>query len=363
MRNFHIPTRLAPLWVGLLLLGAGIAGLRAQDPNQPATPAPVEDHSTKPAGPGEFSQVELLKSYLRVREQLHAAELAIVNSRVETEATNRAQAAGIAEKLDAIKSAMTAERERQQAEALRANSEIERQQREAQQANRAVLWIAAAFGGTGLLAILFTALFQWRAMNRITEVLTPPSQWAAPTAPGLLAAEAGGPSGLAVGHSNQRMLAVIERMEQRIFELEHTAQPSAVATAESPKPADASRRPSALAENMARVDTLLTKGRLLLNHSKPREAAACYDEILALKPNHPEALLKKGVALERLQLDLEALRYYDRAIEVDRDMTLAYLYKGGVCNRQQRFEEALACYEQALRSEEAVKQVTVDGRS
>ncbi len=72
--------------------------------------------------------------------------------------------------------------------------------------------------------------------------------------------------------------------------------------------------------------------------------------MLALDPNHTEALVKKGAALERLHKLNEAIECYDRAIAVDGSMTTAYLYKGGLYNRLERFKEALQCYEKALRT-------------
>lgn len=76
------------------------------------TPAPAKTSTAD-----ELGQAELLKSYLHVREQLHTAEVAIANNRLEAEAAARAQAAAIAEKLDSIKTVIATERERQQAEA------------------------------------------------------------------------------------------------------------------------------------------------------------------------------------------------------------------------------------------------------
>jgi tetratricopeptide (TPR) repeat protein len=112
----------------------------------------------------------------------------------------------------------------------------------------------------------------------------------------------------------------------------------------------------ALSEQGARIGMLLSRGRSFLEANKAREALTCFDEILKLDFNHPEALVRRGAALERLKQDEEAIQCYDRAIKVDPKMTLAYLHKGGVCNRLQRYEEALRCYEQALRVEEEEKQ-------
>ena len=98
-----------------VFLVAGHGELRGQ-PSADTPPA-------KSSNLDDLSQAELLKSYLQVRDQLHATQLAIANSRAETEANARAQATAISEKLEAIKSAMEAERQRTQVESLRANAE------------------------------------------------------------------------------------------------------------------------------------------------------------------------------------------------------------------------------------------------
>jgi tetratricopeptide (TPR) repeat protein len=153
-------------------------------------------------------------------------------------------------------------------------------------------------------------------------------------------------------------MTAVERMEKRIYELEHTASPAVsvtAATAASSTPAndtEARRAASPVSEQASRITGLLGKGRSLLAAGKAKEAVACYNEILKLDINHPEALVRRGAALERLKQDDEAIQCYDRAIKADRKMTLAYLYKGGVCNRLERYEEALKCYELALQVEE-----------
>lgn len=358
MKNIATFSGFAALCAAILFLGAGHGALRAQAPTD-AVPA-------KAATAEELGQIELLKSYLRAQEQLHAAQLALANNRVEAEATARAQAAVIAQKIDALKSAMDAERERQQAELRRVNAEREREQAEAQRANRTVLWIAATFGCVGLLAMLFTPLFQSRAINRLVEAAARRPQLSAPTPQGLLAGDASAASEQTVALSNQRLLTVIDRMERRILELEHTAIPAVhplppVSVAPSngnstngnpPNGSEPARRANAASDQAAWIGVLLSKGKLMLAANKAKEAIVSYDEILKFDEQHTEALVRKGVALERLKQDHEALRCYDRAIEIDRKMTLAYLYKGGVCNRLQRYEEALECYEQALHAEE-----------
>jgi tetratricopeptide (TPR) repeat protein len=352
MPNFAKLSRFGASCAALLALIAGPGMMRAQ----PAEESP----STKTTNPEAMSQADLLKSYLTVREQLQAAQMAIVNNRLEAEATARAQAATITAKLDAINLTMGAERKLQQAQADRAEYERERQLVETQQSNRNILWMAAAFGGLGLLTMLLTALFHWRAINRMANVMAlGPAQLPAPGQSGLLTTETGANLGESVALSGQRMMSVIDRMERRIFELEHTAV-NPPPTGSTP-PFSSSMESASVAEMAAAIGQpawiaeLLGQGRSLLHSNQAREAVACFDEILKLDPHHAEALVRKGSALERLKQDHEALEYYDRAIEADRKMTIAYLSKGGVCNRLERYEEAAECYEQALQTQEAVK--------
>jgi tetratricopeptide (TPR) repeat protein len=149
-------------------------------------------------------------------------------------------------------------------------------------------------------------------------------------------------------------------MEQRISELEHTAEPplpaaSAEPAGETDFPQRAAAADTAANDQAALITALLGKGWSLYNRNRAAEAVACYDEILKLDGNHPEALVKKGAALEQLKQDHEALQCYDRAIKADPRMAIAYLSKGRVCNRLQRYDEALECYEHALpaRAEES----------
>jgi tetratricopeptide (TPR) repeat protein len=363
MKFFAQPLR--SLALSLLLSSAGFA---ADSPPPAAKPAAADDAAQQAA-----HQAELLKSYLKVREELHATQLAIVNNRV----------AGVTEKLDAIRLAMEAERERTQIEAQRQAAERERQQAETQRSNRTMLWVAAAFGGLGLLAVLLMPVLQWRTLNRMAEVATHRAAQlpGAGAAPALLGGEAAtAPAEQAVSVSNQRLMAVIDRMERRIFELEHTTTPPAAAAAVPvlavpapvnttngthangaqtsvtlPAGPDAARRSPANGDQATWIAVLLNKGRSLVSTNKALDAVSCYDEILRLDPRHTEAMVRKGAALERLNRFEEAIQCYDRAIETDPKVTLAHLSKGGVCNRLGRYDEALKCYELALQAEEKAK--------
>ncbi len=367
MKFFAQQIRPGALALALVFLASATA-LVAQPAADNATPKPT-------AAEESAQQAELLKSYLKVREELHATQLAIVNNRV----------AGVTEKLDAIRLAMEAERERAQIEAQRAAAERERQQAESVRSNRTVLWVAAAFGGLGLIAVLLMPVLQWRTMNRMAEVATLRAAQlpAAGSSAALLGGgEATAPAEQAVSVSNQRLMAVIDRMERRIFELEHTtAQPPAASAAAVPVLAvpspvnttngthangaqtnvtlptnsETPRRSAASSDQATWIAVLLNKGRSLISTNKALDAVSCYDEILRLDPRHTDAMIRKGAALERLNRFEEAIQCYERAIEIDNKATLAYLSKGGVCNRLGRYDDALKCYELALQAEEKAK--------
>jgi len=241
----------------------------------------------------------------------------------------REQAAAITDKLAAIQAAL--------------QTEQIRQQDEMQRSNRTLLWVAAAFGLAGMGAMAFTAVFQWRTMNRIAELVPTRAQLMAGSSAGLLGS--GEMPGKAVELSNQRLMSVIERLERRVLELE-AASLASVATEVEVTPVPENGQ---LTGDAARITVLLGKGQSMLNADHPERALECYDAILAIDQNHPEALVKKGAALERLKQDDAALLCYDRAIQADETLTIAYLYKGGVYNRLERYNEALECYEQALR--------------
>jgi len=214
MRNFPRLSRFCTACLVLLFIAVTTADLRAQTPPAPATRA-------KPVGPEELSQAELLDAYHNVREQLRSAQTAIVNNRFEFEATSRAQAAAIAEKINAVNATLAEERSRRQSETDRLEFERERQQAEIQRSNRSVVWIASGFGALGLLTMLSAALFQWRAINRMATFVEQRPQLGEPTEYDHLPA----PTSQPVAQTTQRLMSTVERMEQRIKELEHTSTP------------------------------------------------------------------------------------------------------------------------------------------
>lgn len=300
----------------------------------------AEPASPPPERGDETNAQDTLRSLLQVQEQLHATQLAIERNRQETDAAAARSADALASRLQGIEQAL-AEQRTQELETM-------------QSSNRVMLIVAGSFAGLGFVALLLTAYFQWRIVSRLADISaglpyghTLPADDAHRLAPG------------AAQESNQRLLGSLERLENRLQELEQAArlplkEGQPLPPAGAPVTSDSgSEPPSESGPDAARITVLLGKGQSLLNLDHAEEALACFDQVLALDATHPEALVKKGAALERLRKLDEAVACYDRAIAADNSLTVAYLYKGGLFNRMERFSEALECYEQALRTQES----------
>jgi tetratricopeptide (TPR) repeat protein len=331
----------------LLLLGLPLCG---QDESTNA----VETTVTTVTAPSRTSDLsvdsqQILRSYLQLQEQLHSALLAIEQSRQESEQANKRSAEAVSARLKLIEQAITTQRERE-AESTRS-------------ANRMMVTVASVLGGIGLVAILLTLWFQFRAMNRLADIagVLSPGHLMGHTPQSLLTAGESVPlASTRVDTASQRLLGAIDRLEKRVHELEHTGQApgeerqgngNANGNANGDAVADAIAIDSEELDAAQNASVLLGKGQALLNLGDAEKALECFDQILALQPDHPEALVKKGTALERLKRLEDAVRCYDHAIACDHTMTLAYLCKGGVFNQLERFSEALECYEQALRTQ------------
>lgn len=278
---------------------------------------------------------DTMRAYLEVQSQLHATQLSLQRNQEEAAAQAVHAARELEDRINQLEKSH------------------ERELQMAQGNNRVILILAGTFAGMGFLAMLLTGYFQWRAINRITEIVVA-TRGEYSAAAGWEIQQTGGESQVAVqasSESTMRLLGVVDRLEQRILQLEQmTHSPVQDSPALSEVVSGSHATPSA--DHTARITLLLGKGQSLLNLEKSDDAIACFDEILKLDENNTEALVKKGVALERLRKLNEAIECYDRAIAADDSMTIAYLYKGGVFNRLERFDEALACYEKALHSQE-----------
>ena len=87
--------------------------------------------------------------------------------------------------------------------------------------------------------------------------------------------------------------------------------------------------------------SLLQSGRL------PR-AVACFDAVLAVRPNAPLVHFYRGLALYGLRRFEDSLAGYDRAIALKPDYTEAYSNRGNALQELKRLPEAIASYDRAI---------------
>lgn len=290
---------------------------------------------------------DMLRAYLQLQDQIHTTQLAIDRNRQEAE-NAAAQNAQALEAMRALQQTLSDQRAGEM-EAL-------------QSSNHLMLASVIAFAGVGLLAMAVTAFFQWRTVTRLETIARASGGPGLPLHRAMAALEAGNLSVTSADTSAARLLGALDRLERRIFELEHPGttehkailEPATIPGSQVPSgPPDGNggHERRAPVDN-AQVNRMLLEGQTLLDQDHAEAAAAVFDQVLALDGNHAEALVRKGVALERLRQPAEALKCYNRAIAADGSLTIAYLHKGGLFNRMERFSEAMECYEQALRTQE-----------
>lgn len=292
-----------------------------------------------------------LRTYLKLQEQLHATLLAIEQARQDASDESKTHTDALATRLELLEQSLIKQREQQW--------------QSVQDSNRTMLVLAGSVIGLGLLALIFTLVFQSRGMNRLAEIATTISQDRDRSfAPGSLPPALGHGEHLLLGNgganaSQRNLLATVERLQDRIQELERTAHPEPPFTDLQPAnpAAAAGLRPvsnnngGAQPRPLDHAAALVGKAQVLLRINQVQEALACYDEALAEAPHDAETHLRRGQALEKLKRYDEALASYDQALALNRGLTQAYLCKGAVFNEQERYAEALACYEQALHTE------------
>ncbi len=266
------------------------------------------------AAPAE-EPLSLQRDLAALQQQQQATLRAVEQARQDAEAAARRNAEALEARLKQLEDELQQQRARE-VESL-------------QNAHHYTLTVVAAVAGLAVLALLGVTWMLLRSMNRRSALAAP------------VRLEAGG-TGLApldpAQQSSARFRASLDRLEQRLDELESTALEGEAEPSPAPPAFDAA----------GRVALLLGKGQALLNLHQPEAALTCFDEALGLDPAHAETYVKKGTALEKLGRFDEAIDCYDRAIGLDTTMTMAYLCKGGVFNRLERYGEALQCYEQAL---------------
>lgn len=305
--------------------------------------AVAQTQTTEKTNATEISDAQAtLRSNLLVQEQLHSALRAIEQARQDADFAAKRNAEIFNERLSALEKTL-AEQRRNDLESLR-NS------------NRFILTAASILGAVGILALLCTAYFQVRALNRVAEVGALISAMASHGSQRALGeGDSFSPARLgSADQSNARFIAAIEQLERKIHQLDagnlHASFQASAPKIHSPENKDHGSTGPKNPETVARVSLLLIEGQALMDGGDAENALVYFEQALDLEPNNTEALIKKGTTLEALRKMSEAIETYDRAIASDSSKTVAYLYKGGVLNRLQRFSEAMECYEQALRT-------------
>jgi tetratricopeptide (TPR) repeat protein len=323
------------------------------------------DTASSPPVPGQLEEtnsVGLAQSLLQLQTELRATQLALEQSGQETREAARQNAEALSKRLQSMEQAFSAERA-QELEALQGASQA------MLRSNNLMLLAVGALAVMGLLAMLILSWFQWRTSCSIAAIA---AAWPAELelgigaeVPSLNAGDPPGGRGSSVERSNQRLLAAIDQLEKRIHVLGQRARAELMSGngagsvrgnggSGAPSNDDRAWGSAALVgkDEHSRIAELLNQAHAMLERDDAEAALLCFDEVLALEPDHSEALVKKGAALERLHKLNEAIQCYDRAIAADNTMTLAYLHKGGLCNRLERFKDALECYEKALQTHE-----------
>jgi tetratricopeptide (TPR) repeat protein len=295
-------------------------------------PELTETNAAKPLADNSADAQQTFRAYIQLQEQIHQTMLALEEMRKEAQATGKQNADLIAARLNGIEQAVSLQRAREE---------------NARYWNRLTVILAAGLGAVALLVMLVAAWFLVKTARQFSAVAGMGGAaglgHASPV--GLLGDSAGLLHAQIADESGVKLLGAIDRLEKRIYQIEHGA----------PGPQKNANSSGHHAEgNGSEIALMLGKGQSLLHLDQADEALRCFNEVLAMEPDNTEALLKKGTALERLRRLEDAVECYDRAIAVDDSMTLAYLYKGGVFNQLERFGEALECYERALLTQHKV---------
>jgi tetratricopeptide (TPR) repeat protein len=279
--------------------------------------------------PSQSSNTDAVNAFLQIQAQLHETQMSVESNRQQTVAALARNADALVSDIHLVEQNIATETE------------------SAQRLERTMLIVA----GVGLLAlavVVIMVFFQLRTATKLIELAmaTPPAGVNGGRALPVVEPQVALPPSAraALEFSNARLLGVIERLEKRILELEHTARPTLEENnshATHPETADERR-----------LTNLIVEGQLFLDTNKPEKAIVCFDAALEVQPDFADALIKKAAALEKMEKTDEAIACYDRAIVSEESATTALLQKGGLLNRLARYEEALQCYERALQTQE-----------
>ena len=176
---------------------------------EPVSPAAL------PGKAEDTNSQDILRGFLQLQEQLHAAQLAIEHNRAQADAAAAQNAKALGAQLSDIEQTLASQRA-QELEAM-------------QSSDKMMLFVAGVFAVFGFLAMLFMAYFQWRTINRLAEITAAlPMAHALGAGTQVAALGAGDARLVSMGtpeQSSQRLLGALEQLENRIYELEHSAHP------------------------------------------------------------------------------------------------------------------------------------------
>jgi tetratricopeptide (TPR) repeat protein len=264
------------------------------------------------AQPDAVTRNELANYFLQIQEQIHAAQLNLLQSQATASDSARTNVEALQARIQELEHTIAAQRTAD----AKAASETQ----------HLTLLLAGAFGLAGLGIMLMMVYFQWRAFTQLAQIS---SQNHAAIATGAAVHQLAAPGRVTVETSNNRLLDVVGQLEKRIHELE--------------------RGQKMLPEtNGSKSGNPLDSAQKLIEANQANAALEWLETFLSAHPNHAGALVKKAVALERLGRMEEALASCDQAIAADVALAEAHLQKGGLLNRLRRYDEALNCFEQAL---------------
>ena len=101
-------------------------------------------------------------------------------------------------------------------------------------------------------------------------------------------------------------------------------------------------------------------GTVLAALQRPREALACFDDLIALKTDFLDAHLQRGNVLLGLGRFAEAVASYDKATAINPQHVDAWNNKGQALHQLGRFSDAIACYDTVLTVKPAYVQALVN---
>ncbi|HEV2319630.1 MAG TPA: tetratricopeptide repeat protein, partial [Verrucomicrobiae bacterium] len=224
------------------------------------------------------SNTDAVNAFLQIQAQLHETQMSVESNRQQTAAALAHNADVLATDIRLVEKSIASETE------------------SAQRVEETMV-IVAGVGILVLAAVVTMVFVQLRTATKLIELaMSTPSPGAigSRALPVVETPVALPPSArAALEFSNARLLGVIERLEKRILELEHSAR---APLEDNHSAATASETP-----DQRRLTDLIVEGQLFLDTNKPDKAISCFDAALEIQPGLSDALIKKAAALEKLE--------------------------------------------------------------